>query len=73
VQTISNSKYLEHSSVCPRCGGCDFEGDSIQVDNNIAWQSIMCNECGLSWVDEYTLTGISNVYDDDIGDIAVVE
>lgn len=60
MRKVSQSQYLSNLSKCPSCKSDDLEGDSIQVDDNIAWQPIWCNDCGFSWTDEYTLSGMSN-------------
>ena len=74
MRTISNSKYLENPNVCPSRSSNNLDGDSFQADDNCAWQSLWCVDCGLSWTDEYILNGLGNVYDDATGeDIQVVE
>lgn len=61
MPTVSQSQYISNSNVCPHCGQKNLDGDSMQVDSNIAWQSIWCEDCGLTWIDEYKLTGLSEV------------
>ena len=67
MESVSFSKYQASYNACPRCQSTDLDGDSIQVDANVAWQSVWCISCGLSWTDEYVLSAISNVYDDTTG------
>jgi len=50
-----------HGVYCPfeDCGSRNIEGyGSFDMDANSAWQDIHCNDCGRSWTDEYSLTGV---------------
>lgn len=60
---ISRSNYLYNSSCCPNCESRDICAEQMQIDSGIAWQSVQCDGCGIAWIDEYTLTGIREVYD----------
>ena len=55
----SVDKYLEKdSNKCPNinCLSEDIEGGSVEIDTNIASQEVSCNDCGMTWRDEYQLT-----------------
>ena len=56
---ITSNEYRDiGGTCCPYCGSEDIEGtDSIQISGGIAWGSIICNSCGKTWNDIYTLTG----------------
>jgi len=43
---------------CPYCKSEDIEGKHMDVDGNLAWQPVVCNNCDTEWRDIYTLTGI---------------
>mgnify|MGYP001612083688 CR=1 FL=1 len=53
-------RYLKTPSKCPYCGSPDITGKSIDVDGSTATQEVGCdaNDCGRSWIDVYTLTGV---------------
>ena len=72
-QTKANAtKYIAHGGVsCPRCGDGSIEGGSVEIDQGIAWQNVWCTACQLNWTDEYILTSISNVYDDNLPDTEI--
>ncbi|MBR8043385.1 hypothetical protein KDW40_02240 [Burkholderia cenocepacia] len=47
---------------CPSCGDSEgIVGGSIQVDAGTASQPMVCNACGASWADLYTLTGYTDL------------
>ena len=46
---------------CPKCKARDIEGGMLEVDNNQAWQSLTCNECGFNYRDVYTLTNVEEI------------
>jgi hypothetical protein len=53
--------YLEsHGGVCPFCHSSDISGGSVDIEANIAWQEVTCQEpeCGETWQDVYTLTSV---------------
>lgn len=51
-------KYLRNPGACPHCGSNDLEGESINLDDNIAWQTVGCTKCNQQWNDIYTLTDV---------------
>ena len=66
MQQVNATNYIATGGVsCPRCK-CDtmIEGGSVELDGGIAWQNVWCTACELNWTDQYTLTSIDNVYDD---------
>jgi transposase-like protein len=65
--SISKSKYIESGGAyCPRCESVELLVYDIQSDDDgIAEQSIHCEDCSLTWINEYVLTDISYAYDND--------
>jgi len=52
-------QYVESDGVrCPFCGSDDIEGESITVDAGRVYQRVLCQVCGESWHDGYTLDSI---------------
>ena len=47
--------------MCPHCDNKTPEGGSVDIDAGTAFQNMFCYECGASWVDEYKLTGYTNL------------
>ena len=60
---ISVSQYIESSNNCPRCGSDHVGGDTVELDVGVAWQNVVCHNCGLSWTDEYKLINARSFYD----------
>ena len=53
------AEYLDQGGViCPYCESLNIEGDSVEVDAGGSTQVVTCADCGASWYDCYTLTGI---------------
>jgi hypothetical protein len=51
-------KYLRsRTKVCPFCGFCEIEGQDPELGQN-CHQDMKCLNCGGTWVDRYTLTGV---------------
>jgi len=46
---------------CPVCGSKHLTSGQAQFDAGIAWANTSCDDCHASWVDEYALTGYSNL------------
>lgn len=64
IDQAVQAKYLSSSSVCPVCEGENIEStENVQVDSDIAWQSILCKDCHSTWTDIYILTGIDDLVD----------
>lgn len=53
----TTAEYIAASSDCPRCNSSDINAGSLDVDCGSCGQEVNCEACGLSWWDEYTLTG----------------
>jgi len=61
-EEIAAEEYIKRGfSKCPYpdCKSEDVEGGFISVDSNGAQQTCRCLECGRTWSDYYTLTGVS--------------
>lgn len=55
----AEKEYIKHGSgTCPFCKGDDVEGGFIEVLDNQAFQSMVCNDCRTEWDDVYTLSRI---------------
>lgn len=53
------AEYLQAGgSFCPICKSSDITGGSIDMEGSKVYQTVSCLECGASWVDEFTLTGV---------------
>jgi transposase-like protein len=46
---------------CPHCGSQDLEGGRFASDGGGAFQRVDCHGCKASWVDCYSLTGITEL------------
>ena len=56
----AKKKYIENGgNCCPHCGSGDLEGGAVEIDSRIAWQKVWCLECDHSWIDNYTLTSVT--------------
>jgi len=54
-------QYVESDGVrCPFCGSDDIEGESITVDAGRVYQRVLCQVCGESWHDGYTLDSVAD-------------
>ena len=60
---VSQKEYITSGGIkCPNCGQGNIDcTDSVETDIGCAWQNAKCEDCGLEWTDEYTLTNISCV------------
>jgi hypothetical protein len=45
--------------ICPYCGSKDLHTGDTDWDCGVMWMSCMCGDCDREWVDQYTLSGIS--------------
>ena len=65
----SEQHYIETGGVaCPSCGGDQIGGDSFTTEGCICYQGIICNDCGASWEDVYSLECINNFTEGGSGD-----
>lgn len=56
--------YLAHGGqYCPVCGSSELDTGAFRADENYAWRSVGCENCGASWEDVYTLTFIAPTED----------
>ena len=57
MQVKTSTEYVADSGVhCPVCGSENLEGQRIEITRDGAAHDIMCQDCGSSWVDLYTLS-----------------
>lgn len=59
----SPSEYAKSPGRCPVCNSTQIEGHSVEIDSNMATQSVTCLECGAAWDDQYKLMGYANLED----------
>ncbi len=50
--------YLKNPGSCPKCKSGNITGDSFEANDNKVWQTVICEDCGFKWMDEFTLTNI---------------
>lgn len=56
------TSYLEGGgNHCLHCRSDNIEGSMVEMDDNNAAQEIVCNGCGSTWRDIYTLVCVDNV------------
>lgn len=48
----------EGGGYCPYCKSHQYEGGSLDFECGNIYQTMLCNECGESWVDCYTLSNV---------------
>ena len=41
---------------CPKCKSESITANSFDIDGDIAWQEVVCSECGYAWNDVYTFS-----------------
>lgn len=46
-------------NACPKCGSKAFDIVDRDSDAVNIWQYLVCDQCGESWTEEYTLTSVS--------------
>jgi formate dehydrogenase maturation protein FdhE len=62
TEKLTSDEYVAVSGCrCPACGNPDITGDAIEIDGNIAWQPVYCNNCEAEWNDVYTLAGYNDL------------
>lgn len=58
--------YLNNKGVkCIRCDSGDIEAQGLSTDcDGNPYEDVKCNNCHLSWRDEYKLIGATNIEDE---------
>jgi len=46
---------------CMFCHDDDITGGPVEIDGDCAWQPVTCSNCGATWNDLYSLSGVNNV------------
>jgi len=57
---LQNKEYAGfHGEKCPACQnyGCLWPAGKLQQTNDVIYQNISCNICGLTFIDIYELVG----------------
>ena len=74
IKQADIDKYIKTGgNSCLNCGSGDIEGGSVEIDSSYATQEVSCNECGYAWKDEYTLTGVGSIEDDEGKSVTIEE
>ena len=48
--------YLDsEGTVCPFCGGSNWDGRGVEIDGEFAYQKVTCLTCCVEWVNAYKL------------------
>jgi transcription elongation factor Elf1 len=55
------ASYLVAPSCCPFCKSEDISAGRIQAESMGATSECECESCGENWIDEYALTGVSDL------------
>jgi formate dehydrogenase maturation protein FdhE len=66
MKPMTNEEYTRHAEtgqLCPVCRSEQVTGSAIEIEEAGAVQSCECNDCGVSWVDVYVLTGYVSLED----------
>lgn len=59
---LTDQEYVNKGGgCCPYCQSANIEGDSIDIDANIAWQEVRCLDCEQIWHDVYKLIGYEEI------------
>lgn len=61
LPSATDSDYLENCHICPACGASQVEGDSISIEEGLAFQPVSCLSCNASWRDVYVLSGFDQL------------
>lgn len=56
---IDLKKYLKNPDKCPYCGSTDITKGDTDFSYINAWETVVCNECGKEWVEEFTITDVT--------------
>ena len=56
----TQEEYISNSNSCIKCDSYDIEGHSMEIDDSICFQSVLCNSCGSEWQDVYHLVCYDN-------------
>jgi len=57
---VLRKKYLDHKGlICPYCDSNDLTCGNAEFDGPYAFQDVKCNNCGNSWTDSLSLTGVT--------------
>lgn len=66
IDPLTSAEYADSGGVsCPFCRSPTIESTgSMEADGNVAWQDIVCCDCGKHWRDEYLLDGYSTFAED---------
>lgn len=62
AESSAEERYVSAGGAfCPHCGSRDIVGGGIEVDGATAFQAVQCQACESDWVDQYTLSGFSDL------------
>lgn len=62
MTTKTPAEYVANKGACcPVCGCTELDGQSVTIDSGKAYQPIFCTDCDAQWIDEYALTGYTEL------------
>ena len=58
----TGKEYIESGgNLCPYCESENITGGHGEFDYDIAWRNVSCRDCGESWTEEFTMTGVTEL------------
>lgn len=61
TQKKQDDYMAKNGTVCPECQSKKLDAGQIEVDGKTAWCPVECLDCGSTWEDVYTLSGIQKL------------
>ena len=55
----TREQYLSRFAHCPACDSQEIEGESVDIEGDIALQEVGCLKCNATWTDSYRLNGFN--------------
>ena len=61
---LTEKEYVDISgSRCPFCNSENIEGGNMDYYGSGVSQEVLCLDCGKRWMDDYSLTGFTEIED----------
>jgi hypothetical protein len=61
LPSMEPSSYRGPYHSCPTCGGWEIEGESVSIEDGLAFQDVSCLSCNAAWRDVYVLSGFDSL------------
>jgi hypothetical protein len=59
---LSQQKYVKSKgSICPNCRSKNISADGPEIDGEIVWVNVSCQDCEACWTDIYNLIGYDSL------------